>query len=531
MTIEWWLYPPMLIARKFMNHKDVFMPGLYRTVAVWLAASLCLLAVSAHGAGKTSVERLKDAVVKIHTTSTPADYFTPWRLLNAEQSSGSGAVISGNRILTNAHVVADATYIQAQKHGDPRKYLARVAFISHEADLAILDVADEQFFNGLRPLAIGSLPEPLQEVSVFGYPFGGTTLSITRGVLSRIEHQFYAHAGGYFLAGQIDAAINPGNSGGPVIVDNKIVGVVMQSNTSGRAENLGYFVPPSVIEHVLEDAKDGRHDGFPEFGFRTQNLDSPAMRQAYGVADRDGGVLVAHVFDDTPAAGQIFPGDVIMAINGFDIADDSSLEFRKNLRTNYKYALDQYHRGDRVDVRLVRDGESRSVTLAVSGVRRNFSLVREQAFEESPEYLVYGGVVFVPLNMNLIKRWGNDWHRLAPVSFLTARETRATAEQQELVVALRVLAGDVNLGYHEWKNWILASVNGVPIRNFDDFCQRVLNGEEKNTIFRDAEGYQMVLNRAQAQASEAEILNRYRVPDANGCHRLTRTSTTEQGEF
>lgn len=493
------------------------MTGRYRHLAWLLALSLCLLAKPVLAAGNTSVERLKDAVVKIHTTSAPADYFTPWRLLNAEQSSGSGAVISGNRILTNAHVVADATYIQAQKHGDPRRYQARVAFISHEADLAILEVLEPKFFDGLRPLPIGKLPEPLQEVSVFGYPFGGTTLSITRGVLSRIEHQFYAHAGGYFLAGQIDAAINPGNSGGPVIVDNKIVGVVMQSNTSNRAENLGYFVPPSVIEHVLEDAKDGRYDGFPDFGFRTQNLDSPAMRQAYGVADRNGGVLVAHVFENTAAAGQIFPGDVIMAIDGFAIADDSSLEFRKNLRTNYKYALDQYHRGDRVDIRLVRQGEERSVTLTVTGERRNFSLVREQAFEESPEYLVYGGVVFVPLNMNLIKRWGNDWHRQAPVAFLTARETRASEERRELVVALKVLAGDVNLGYHEWKNWILASVNGEPIRDFADFCARVLNGREENTVFRDEDGYQMVLNRAAAQASEAGILERYRVPDANGC--------------
>ncbi|WP_439133137.1 S1C family serine protease [Pseudomaricurvus sp.] len=476
-----------------------------------------LLCLNVQAAGNTSVERLKDAVVKIHTTSTPADYFTPWRLLNAKQSSGSGSVISGNRILTNAHVVADATYIQAQKHGDPHKYLAQVAFISHEADLAILEVLEPGFFDGLRPLAVGSLPEPLQDVSVFGYPFGGTTLSITRGVLSRIEHQYYAHAGGYFLAGQIDAAINPGNSGGPVIVDNKIVGVVMQSNTSGRAENLGYFVPPSVIKHVLEDAKDGRHDGFPDLGFRTQDLESPAMRQAYGVADRDGGILVAHVFEDSSSSDKILPNDVIMAIDGFDIADDSSLEFRNNLRTNFKYAIDQYHRGDEVDIHLVRDGKEVKVTL-IAGANRNFSLVREQAFEQTPEYLVYGGVVFVPLNMNLIKRWGADWHRQAPVAFLNARETRSSADKEELVVALKVLAADVNLGYHDWKNWILESVNGVPIRNFEDFCEQIVNGTEANTVFRDEGGFQMVLNRQQALTSEQVILQRYRVPRANGCH-------------
>ena len=65
-------------------------------------------------------------------------------------------------------------------------------------------------------------------------------MSITKE-LSRVEQQIYAHAGAFLLAGQIDAAINPGNSGGPVIVDNQIVGVVMQASSGGRAENLGYL--------------------------------------------------------------------------------------------------------------------------------------------------------------------------------------------------------------------------------------------------------------------------------------------------
>ncbi len=500
----------------------------FHRIGLWLLCLLWGLATSASADSLKSIERLKDAVVKIHTTSTPPDYFTPWRLLNANQSSGSGSVISGNRILTNAHVIADATYIQAQKHGDPHKYLARVAFVSHEADLAILEVEDTSFFKGLRPLKIGSLPEPLQEVSVFGYPFGGTTLSITQGILSRVEHQYYAHAGGYLLAGQIDAAINPGNSGGPVIVDNRIVGVVMQANTSGRAENLGYFVPPSVIRHVLKDAEDGSLDGFPDLGFRTQELDSPAMRQAYGVGDKSGGMLVAHVFDDSAAAAKIQPNDVIMAIDGFQIADDTSIEFRKNLRTNFKYAIDQYHLGDDVDIFLVRDGEEQKVTLSIAEASRNYSLVRPQQFEQEPEYLVYGGVVFVPLNMNLIKRWGRDWHRQAPVSFLHARNSRSSDGQRELVVGLKVLAADVNLGYHDWKNWILHSVNGELIRDFDQFCQLVAGGQGQNTVFKDEEGYQMVINRQQAMATEAAVLNRYRVPRANACRAGATTARVEE---
>ena len=94
-----------------------------------LLTLLCLLAsLAVQANSEREIQRLKNAIVKIYTTSAAPDYFTPWRLLNAKQSSGSGAVIAGNRILTNAHVVANARYLQAQKNGHPKKYLARVLF-------------------------------------------------------------------------------------------------------------------------------------------------------------------------------------------------------------------------------------------------------------------------------------------------------------------------------------------------------------------------------------------------------------------
>lgn len=483
----------------------------FNRIARLLVVALLMIAAAGASADR-SPERLKSAVVKIHTTSAAPDFFTPWRLLNANQSSGSGAVIKGNRILTNAHVVADARYIQAQKHDDPKKYLARVEFVSHAADLAILVVDDPQFFKGLKPLAMGKLPEPLQEVSVYGYPMGGSSLSITQGIMSRVEHQFYAHAGSHLLAGQIDAAINPGNSGGPVIVNNKIVGVVMQANSGGRAENLGYFVPPSVIEHVLQDAADGVNHGFVELGFRSQNLESPAMKSASGIADSQSGILVAKVFPGSAADGKLQPGDVITRIDGFDIADDRSIEFRRHQRTNFKYAIDQYHVGEMVKVHYVRQGKKSTVEIKAEASERSFNLVRAQTFDQSPEYLIYGGVVFVPLNMNLIKRWGRDWQNKAPVEFLNARNLWSSNDKQELVVALKVLAADVNLGYHDWSNWIIDSINDTPIRNFKQFSQLLNQHRGDYVKFSDDSGYRMVIDHAEAAASEADILQLYRIP-------------------
>ncbi|MGI1679627.1 MAG: trypsin-like peptidase domain-containing protein [Cellvibrionaceae bacterium] len=480
-----------------------------RTICI--ISSLFLLISSLSFAESTrEIQRLKSAVVKIHTTSAAPDYFTPWRLLNPKQGSGSGSVISGNRILTNAHVVADARYIQVQKNADPKKYLAKLKFVSHEADLAVLEVVDTDFFNGLKALPIGNLPEPLQEVSVYGYPYGGSALSITRGILSRVEHHYYSHGSSYLLAGQIDAAINPGNSGGPVIVNNQIAGVVMQGIPGG--ENLGYFVPPSVIKHVLKDAEDGSHEGMPDLGFRTQDLESPAMKDSLKIDADQGGILITKIFEESPAFGKLETNDVLLAIDGYKIANDKSIEVRKDLRTNYKYAIDQYHVGDEVELTIAREGEIQKVNLIAGKRLASYNLVINEEFDQLPKYYVYGGIVFVPLNMNLIKRWGRDWRNKAPTEFLYARNRWTSPEKREIVVALKVLPTDVNLGYHKWSNWIVSSVNGKDVRDFSQFTDFVRNAEGQYITFGDEDGFRMVIDNEQAKSSEAQTLELYQIP-------------------
>ena len=116
---------------------------------------------------------VRKAIVQIHTVSSEPSYYSPWKLGDPENSTGSGCVIRGERILTNAHVVSNQKFIQVQQYGDSKRYNARVLYVSHEADLALLTVADKSFFYQIDPLDLGTLPETLQEVMVYGFPIGG----------------------------------------------------------------------------------------------------------------------------------------------------------------------------------------------------------------------------------------------------------------------------------------------------------------------------------------------------------------------
>src|SRR5207247_1213744 len=102
--------------------------------------------------------------------------------------TGSGVVIEGKRILSNAHVVLYASQVQVQANEAGDKFSATVEAIAPGLDLAVLRLDDESFFDSHPPLhRAKSLPQLRDVVLAYGYPRGGASLSITKGIVSRIE--------------------------------------------------------------------------------------------------------------------------------------------------------------------------------------------------------------------------------------------------------------------------------------------------------------------------------------------------------
>ncbi len=454
---------------------------------------------------------IKDAIVKIYTVYNTPDYMEPWRMEGARRTTGSGCMISGSRILTNAHVVANQTFIQVRRHGEAKRYNADVLNISHDADLAVLTVEDESFFEGITPLEFGELPETQQEVLVYGFPMGGDSLSITKGVLSRIEHTFYAHSSHYLLTGQIDAAINPGNSGGPVLVDGRIVGVVMQMLRSQSTESLGYMVPIPIIHHFFDDIQDGHYDGFPNLGISIQTMENPDMKRKYGLDETQTGILINRIFPGSPAEGKLRRGDVLLSIEGHSVADDGTIEFRPKELTSFAFYVDTHQIGEEISLEIFRDHEVTTIPIFLDRTRGEYTLVPAEQYEQLPRYFIYGGIVFTPLTKNLIKQFGSNWPSSAPAHLLDELGSWVTEDRQEIVMALKVLAAELNQGYHDVFTWIVEDVNSQRFKNFDEFYALVMNSTEPYLVLQDEEYFELVIDRQKAEESHENILETYRI--------------------
>jgi S1-C subfamily serine protease len=133
------------------------------------------------------------AVVRIFATTQDPDHESPWQAAVPQSSTGSGVVVGPGQILTGAHVVANATFVQIQKMYDPDKVVAEVTSVWHDCDLALLTLRDPSFLAGIEPAELGDLPDLRDRVAVIGFPVGGEEISITEGVVSRIEVQRYSH--------------------------------------------------------------------------------------------------------------------------------------------------------------------------------------------------------------------------------------------------------------------------------------------------------------------------------------------------
>jgi S1-C subfamily serine protease len=450
--------------------------------------------------------------IRIIKTSVSPDYNLPWIMKDPETSAGSGAIIKGGYILTNAHVVSDATYIQVKKESDPQMYEASIVYIGHDCDLALLKAKDEKFYRNTVELEFGGIPELQSRVTTFGYPMGGSRISITEGITSRIEIGEYSHSGSVsFLMIQTDAAINPGNSGGPVMQNNRIVGVAFQA--SANSDNIGYMIPVPVIEHFLGDIRDGKYDGFPTLGVFTETLDNISYRRFLGMNDGQSGVLVSIVIPGGGAEQKLEPGDVILAIDSVPIANDGTITFMQG-RIFYSYIIDRKQIGEEVAINVLRDKKIVRVSYRLRSYPSRISWFNE--FETLPRYCIFGGLVFQNLSKEYLMTWDKWWQtadRRLLYYYSYHLSDNLYPARKEFVVLNRVLPDESNTYLSDVHDRVIDTINGMKILSLADVVEAFNKPAGGfHVIHFDGSSFPLVLKASDIEEANARIKEKYNIP-------------------
>lgn len=458
---------------------------------------ILLLGSSLH-TKKAMLENSK-SVVKVLVSGNKPNFETPWEKGEDNSGSGSGVVIKGNLILTAAHVVTYADYILVKKYGSAKKYKVRVKWIAHDADLALLEVEDVSFFKGMKQKRIGGIPSLQDDIAVYGYPVGGEKISITQGVISRLEMREYAHSRKKLLMLQVDAAINSGNSGGPAFnKDGEIVGIALQAIED--AKNSGYITPASVINHFLEDIKDGDYDGFPVSSFFAQELENPSLK-AYYKMENISGVMINGIYNHTEASKRLIVEDIILNVDGHDIADDGSAYIEGLGRLNYQYLFSMHYTGDVIKLHILRDTKEIDIQMVLKDVATPLT----SNYNELPRYYIKGGLYFFPATLNTLK--GVQSSEVDYSFFETLLNNEVV--NREAVILGQVFDVQETIGLYADNNLVL-TVNGESVTDFNDFIKKIEKAKrfvKIVTYFNDV----YIIDKICSDSIDQRVKHRYKI--------------------
>lgn len=448
---------------------------------------------------------IKKSLVKIYTSHQLYNYGSPWQFGQSVNSTATGFIIDGNKIVTNAHAVLNSRFLQIRKEGDSKKYKANVKFVSEDYDLALVEVEDKNFFIGTSALKLGALPNIQDKVVVYGYPLGGDKLSTTQGIVSRMEHNSYTLTSKRFLIGQTDAAINGGNSGGPVTNNGKVVGVAFAGLT--MADNIGYFIPVNILQNFLNDVKDGTYDGPPSLGIQWSELESVSHRRMLGLENDSKGILIKKIYKNSPFEGVLQKDDVLLKLDSKPIEYDGTVEFRKNEKTDFSFINQQKNFGDNLTYEIMRNKKKSTGSVKLDSKDIVYTVVTDVTIETPPSYLVYGGLLFEPLTSNYMTMLQDAYGRVLPVY----EKEESYKDYKQLVVLVRVLPYDVNLGYSDAENLIIAKVNGEKYVDFKDFARRIKEAKTEFIVFETDNEDEIVLDRAEVEAQKEDLMRNYNI--------------------
>lgn len=460
------------------------------------------------------------SLVQVLTTFQEPNYDEPWSGTSINRCSGTGFVIAhGNKkyILTNAHCVENSAVVRVRlANNRKKKYEAKRKCVSYQCDLALLEVDHPDFLALAEPIELGEMVRLEDQIQTVGFPMGGEEISISKGIVSRIEVQEYSMSGLDMLQVQIDAAVNHGNSGGPAISNGKVVGVNFQGY---GLQGLSYMIPIPIIKHFVKEAlSEKTYRGFPILPMESQALENSFLRQYYGMKENQTGVRISKIDYLCDAFKKLKPDDILLEIDGLPVSNEGTVDI-PNIGNciSLIHVTQMKFIGDAVALKILRKNtetgvfETYPISVTLDRVPLETEKVPQDEHDKTPTYYIASGVSFTPLSRNYLSGKGamfEDFFVVEEDCFLP--DMPKSHENDQIIIINEILDCDENQGYEGYENSLVRKINGKTIHNIHDVIEAIENNREP--MHRIITGKKnVIIAKNMSQKEHQALLNKYNI--------------------
>jgi hypothetical protein len=250
------------------------------------------------------------------------------------------------------------------------------------------------------------------------------------------------------------------------------------------------------------------------FAFTWQQAINPDVHKHLGWTGEPKGVPIINIPEAEQKANTLKEHDLILKVDGFDIdiqGDYLDPEYGHLMLENLS---SRHWAGESVKIVVWRNGTEVAVEYKLPKADYKTDLIPKEVFDEAPEYLMVGGLLFQPLDGAYLKRWGPDWKQRAPFRLAYYDNEAKTDKRPGLIVLAAILPDPVNIGYQDYRMIVVDKVNGQPVSRISDLASALEKPTDGFHIieFMDGAGVQkIVLDAAESTKATQRILGNYGV--------------------
>jgi len=445
------------------------------------------------------------SLVSVEINRKQYDYFQPWTK-RVQTVVKTGLLVGPREILTTADSLDGRTLVRVQKGGRGQWWNAEVKWADYPANLAVITSSEDRFWSGLKPVTLADPVKKDGDIQILRWRAGN--LEVRKAEFNRFTVSRANMSDAVHVQLELNSEIDGVGWSEPAIIGNKVIGLVF-----GQSGNQLQVLPSPFVRSIIAARKKGRYPGLGYFDFTWQPAENPETLDYLGLEGERRGVVVIDVPAKPGTQPVLKPRDILLQVDGFDIDmqgdyvdPDYGHLLLENLSTRNKWA------GDPVHVKIWREGRAQEVVYQLPKAENAARLVPEAPFDQEPEYVIAGGLVFQPLTKNFLRSWGQDWERRAPFRLAYFRNQDPSPERPAIVILSQVLPDIYNLGYQESRQLVLERVNGRKVNYLQDLqqaLQKPVNGFHTLEFMKGDTLQRLVLDAATLEAATKRVLERY----------------------